>query len=285
MARGYTSGLMTGMAVSLVAAVLAPVWRPAISRWGRPAAKSAIRWGLEAYQSRAGEARPVQRDDGGHRRRGPGRTGRRTPAGRARRDYTGAPRGHPLSLWGTCLQPVRAPSPASPSCRVWQQLAFTAVRLLQRLKHDVRTDAGGPVCHRCVINSKHSCRVDALVLLCHKLVRRNVYLAARAAWKLSGDGAGDCRSQRCDRGCDVALRPDRERRGVGSFRVMQVFAGMAARIRRRGERRLARRSGSHRRRCRAPRDDGSRASRVPHNARGRVLVSSPGNRARSASAA
>ena len=125
----------------------------------------------------------------------------------------------------------------------------------------------------------------ALVLLCHKLVRRNVYLAARAAWKLSGDGAGDCRSQRCDRGCDVALRPDRERRGVGSFRVMQVFAGMAARIRRRGERRLARRSGSHRRRCRAPRDDGSRASRVPRNARGRVLVSSPGNRARSASAA
>ena len=51
MARGYTSGLMTGMAVSLVAAVLAPVWRPAISRWGRPAAKSAIRWGLEAYKS------------------------------------------------------------------------------------------------------------------------------------------------------------------------------------------------------------------------------------------
>jgi Protein of unknown function (DUF5132) len=51
MARGYTSGLMTGMAVSMVAALLAPVWRPAVSRWGRPAAKTAVRWGLDAYDS------------------------------------------------------------------------------------------------------------------------------------------------------------------------------------------------------------------------------------------
>jgi hypothetical protein len=51
MARGYTSGIVTGMAVSLVAAVLAPVWRPAISRWGRPAAKAAIKWGLESYEA------------------------------------------------------------------------------------------------------------------------------------------------------------------------------------------------------------------------------------------
>jgi Protein of unknown function (DUF5132) len=51
MARGYTSGLMTGMAISLVAAVLGPVWRPAVSRWARPAAKAAIRWGLDAYES------------------------------------------------------------------------------------------------------------------------------------------------------------------------------------------------------------------------------------------
>ena len=51
MARSYTSGLVTGMALSMVAALLAPVWRPAVARWGRPAAKTAVRWGLDAYDS------------------------------------------------------------------------------------------------------------------------------------------------------------------------------------------------------------------------------------------
>jgi hypothetical protein len=50
MARGYTSGLMTGLALSLAAALLGPVWRPAVSRWGRPVAKAAIKQGLVAYE-------------------------------------------------------------------------------------------------------------------------------------------------------------------------------------------------------------------------------------------
>jgi hypothetical protein len=50
MARGYTSGLMTGLALSMAAALLGPLWRPAVSRWGRPAAKAAIKQGLVAYE-------------------------------------------------------------------------------------------------------------------------------------------------------------------------------------------------------------------------------------------
>ena len=50
MARGYASGLVTGLALSLVAAFLGPLWLPAASRWGRPAAKAAIKQGLVAYE-------------------------------------------------------------------------------------------------------------------------------------------------------------------------------------------------------------------------------------------
>jgi len=50
MPRAYTSGLLTGLALSLGAALLAPMWRPAVSRWGRPAAKAAIKQGLVAYE-------------------------------------------------------------------------------------------------------------------------------------------------------------------------------------------------------------------------------------------
>jgi hypothetical protein len=49
MARGYASGVLTGFAVSLAAVALAPVWRPALSRWGRPALKQAIKQGVVAY--------------------------------------------------------------------------------------------------------------------------------------------------------------------------------------------------------------------------------------------
>jgi hypothetical protein len=50
MARTYTSGLVTGLMLSLAAAALAPLWRPAVSRWGRPAAKAAMKQGLVAYE-------------------------------------------------------------------------------------------------------------------------------------------------------------------------------------------------------------------------------------------
>jgi hypothetical protein len=49
MPRAYASGVLTGVLVSAVAAVLAPVWRPALSRWGRPALKGAIKQGVLAY--------------------------------------------------------------------------------------------------------------------------------------------------------------------------------------------------------------------------------------------
>ena len=49
MARAYSSGVLTGIAVSLAAAALSPVWRPALSRWGRPAMKGAIKQGVLAY--------------------------------------------------------------------------------------------------------------------------------------------------------------------------------------------------------------------------------------------
>lgn len=50
MARGYTSGIATGLILSAGAALLGPLWRPAIARWGRPAAKGAVKGGLAAYE-------------------------------------------------------------------------------------------------------------------------------------------------------------------------------------------------------------------------------------------
>jgi hypothetical protein len=47
MARGYTSGLFTGLAVGAVGIVFAPL----LSQWGRGAAKTAIKGGLVAYQA------------------------------------------------------------------------------------------------------------------------------------------------------------------------------------------------------------------------------------------
>jgi hypothetical protein len=48
MARSYTSGLATGLVFSAVLALLGPLWRPALARWGRPAAKGAIKVGFTA---------------------------------------------------------------------------------------------------------------------------------------------------------------------------------------------------------------------------------------------
>ena len=47
--RSYAGGVLTGVLVSAVAAVLAPVWRPAVARWGRPALKAAVKQGVVAY--------------------------------------------------------------------------------------------------------------------------------------------------------------------------------------------------------------------------------------------
>lgn len=49
MARAYAGGVLTGIVVSLAAAALAPAWRPALSRWGRPAVKGAMKQGIVAY--------------------------------------------------------------------------------------------------------------------------------------------------------------------------------------------------------------------------------------------
>jgi hypothetical protein len=45
MPRGYRSGIVTGIALSLGAALLSPV----LARWGRPALKTAAKGGLVAY--------------------------------------------------------------------------------------------------------------------------------------------------------------------------------------------------------------------------------------------
>jgi hypothetical protein len=49
MARGYASGVATGVVISIAAAVFSPVWLPMLARWGRPAAKAAIKGGVIAY--------------------------------------------------------------------------------------------------------------------------------------------------------------------------------------------------------------------------------------------
>lgn len=50
MAVGYKGGILTGVALSLGAALLGPLWRPALSRYGRPVAKGAVKGGLAAYE-------------------------------------------------------------------------------------------------------------------------------------------------------------------------------------------------------------------------------------------
>lgn len=42
--------MATGLAVGIAAAVLRPLWLPLMARWGRPAAKAAIKQGVLAYE-------------------------------------------------------------------------------------------------------------------------------------------------------------------------------------------------------------------------------------------
>ena len=50
MARSYRSGIAAGMTVSASLALFWPLFRPAMARWGRPAAKGAVKGGLAAYE-------------------------------------------------------------------------------------------------------------------------------------------------------------------------------------------------------------------------------------------
>jgi hypothetical protein len=50
LAQGYGAGMATGLAVGIAAAFLRPLWLPAMTRWGRPAAKAAIKQGVLAYE-------------------------------------------------------------------------------------------------------------------------------------------------------------------------------------------------------------------------------------------
>jgi Protein of unknown function (DUF5132) len=50
MAREYATGVVMGVALSLGAALLGPLWRPALGRWARPAAKGAIKQGILAFE-------------------------------------------------------------------------------------------------------------------------------------------------------------------------------------------------------------------------------------------
>ncbi len=42
--------MATGLAVGIAAAFLRPLWLPVMARWGRPAAKAAIKQGVLAYE-------------------------------------------------------------------------------------------------------------------------------------------------------------------------------------------------------------------------------------------
>ena len=50
MPRGFKSGLAAGVVLSAGAALLSPLWQPLLARWGRPAAKGAVKSGLAAYE-------------------------------------------------------------------------------------------------------------------------------------------------------------------------------------------------------------------------------------------
>lgn len=50
MPRSYGTGLATGIVISVIAATLAPLWRPAAARYGRQAAKAALKQGMVAYE-------------------------------------------------------------------------------------------------------------------------------------------------------------------------------------------------------------------------------------------
>ena len=49
MARTFGAGIAVGLAVSAGAALLRPLWGPAVARWGRPLTKGAVKGGLAAY--------------------------------------------------------------------------------------------------------------------------------------------------------------------------------------------------------------------------------------------
>jgi hypothetical protein len=68
---------------------------------------------------------------------------------------------------------------------------------------------------------------------------------------------------------DVALRPDRGRRGVDNQWEGEIFRLERRNVVLRGESSPFQRSGNRRLQLRVCRDDGSRASRGPHNAQGR----------------
>jgi hypothetical protein len=55
MAVGFRGGVLTGLALSFGAALLEPLWRPALARYGRTLAKGALKQGLAAYEIGRGQ--------------------------------------------------------------------------------------------------------------------------------------------------------------------------------------------------------------------------------------
>src|SRR6476469_1640337 len=82
----------------------------------------------------------------------------------------------------------------------------------------------------------------------------------------------------------MAFRADRGIRGVDNLWIGEVLGRLTLGVPPRGESHSVRRSGIHRPRSRAWRDDESRASPALHNVQARVLASVPDSRAQSASA-
>ena len=109
-------------------------------------------------------------------------------------------------------------------------------------------------------------------------------ITARTSCQGGCEGDDQVSAHRRNRVCDMSFGADGWRLGVYNFGKCQTSRIDRLRRRLRGKVWPARRSGRHKPRCTRWRDDGSHASPVLRSARGRVPVSAPGNRARSANA-
>ena len=112
-----------------------------------------------------------------------------------------------------------------------------------------------------------------LILLCHKFLRSerswHCSLTARASRQLLGEGDDQASAHGGDRIWNVALGPQRRRRGVGNRRERQVLRTAWRDEVLRGESSPARRPRSRKSRCTSWRDGGSHAILGLRNVRAR----------------
>src|SRR5215471_7541770 len=121
------------------------------------------------------------------------------------------------------------------------------------------------------------------------VIGNSCYLADRriatgASRQGPGEGDNEAPTHCADRVGNMPFGSDRRRLWVDNPREWQIARAAWRNLVLSGEGRLARLSGSRMRRYRGWHGDGNRATRAPHNRRGRVPASAPDSRARCASA-